>query len=218
MTQTQKNITLFEEHLKDYEQWFKDHPAILDSEVEAFRELLPEGDLHGIEIGSGTGHIALALGLKEGVEPSEKLRSISVERGLEAIAGKAEELPFKDLHFDFVILSTALQYLENVDKAFSEAYRVLKPKGNFLLGFLDPESIIAKEYYTRKKQSTFYRHAHFYSLKTIIQKLKDNGFRSTSLHQTLFGASNEIKEKQHMLPGIGLGSFILINATKNTSL
>jgi ubiquinone/menaquinone biosynthesis C-methylase UbiE len=216
MKKQEQMTAIFEDHLKEYEQWFEEHPAILATESAAFRELLPEGELHGIEIGSGTGHLALSIGLKEGVEPSDKLRAISVERGLEAISGKAEELPFKDLHFDFAVISTALHYLENIDKAFREAYRVLKPTGSLLLGFLDPESIIGKEYIARRKQSTFYRNADFYSIHTLERKLKVAGFKSLNFYQTLFGSTDEIAQVQNILPGTGMGSFILIQATKKT--
>lgn len=214
MKTQQHTSSIFEDHLKEYEQWFEEHPAILASESDAFRELLPEGDLHGIEVGSGTGHLALSIGLKEGVEPSDTLRAISMERGLEAIAGRAEELPYKDLQFDFVVISTALHYIENIDKAFSEAFRVLKPNGCLLLGFLDPESVIGKEYISRRKQSTFYRHADFYSIQTLDRKLKDAGFKTLTYYQTLFGSTDEIAQVQKMLPGTGIGSFILIKANK----
>jgi ubiquinone/menaquinone biosynthesis C-methylase UbiE len=218
MKTEQQTTAIFEDHLKEYEQWFEEHPAILASESAAFRELLPEGDLYGIEIGSGTGHLALSIGLKEGVEPSDKLRAISVERGLEAMAGRAEELPYKDLHFDFVLLSTALHYVEDIDKAFKEAYRVLKTSGCLLLGFLDPESVIGKEYISRRKQSTFYRHADFYSIHTLERKLSEAGFKSLAFYQTLFGSTDEIAQVQKMLPGTGIGSFILIKAIKNRTL
>jgi SAM-dependent methyltransferase len=215
MTTTAQIVSLFEEHIREYEKWFRDHPSILDSEVAAFRELLPEGEIQGIEIGSGAGHLALALGLKEGVEPSEVLRNISIERGLEAIAGRAEEIPFKDMHFDFVLLATALHYIQDIDRAFREAHRVLKPLGCFIIGFIDQESILGKEYLSRRKQSTFYRDARFYKIETLEQKLKQAGFKAFSIYQTLFGLTNEIRHTQKMIPGIGLGSFILIKAEKN---
>ena len=211
---TAQTTALFEEHVKEYEKWFQEHPAILESEVEAIRALLPEGEIHGIEIGSGSGHLALALGLKEGVEPSDILRQLSIERGLEAIAGKAEELPFKDMSFDFVILATALHFIEDIDRAFREAYRVIKPTGCFILGFIDPKSSIGKEYLLRRKQSTFYRNAKFYNLETLERKLNESGFKHLRHFQTLFGTSKEITQVQLPRPGIGSGSFILIKAIK----
>lgn len=211
---TVKSNALFEEHVKEYEKWFQEHPAILETEAEAIRALLPEGESRGIEIGSGSGHLALALGLKEGVEPSDTLRQLSIERGLEVIAGKAEELPFKDMTFDFVILSTSLHYIEDIERAFREAYRVIKPAGCFILGFIDPKSSIGKEYLLRRKQSTFYRMAKFYNLETLERKLYESGFKQLRHFQTLFGTTAEITQVQLPRPGIGSGSFILIKAMK----
>jgi ubiquinone/menaquinone biosynthesis C-methylase UbiE len=218
MTRTEQTIALFEEHLKDYEQWFQDHSLLFESEVQAFQNLLPIGDLRGIEVGLGTGHLALALGIKEGVEPSDKLRQVAIAHGLEVMNATAEDLPYKDLQFDFVILSTALHYLEDIDKAFSEAYRVLKPSGTFLIGFLDPDSNIGKEYLSKRKQSTFYRHARFFNVPTLDRKLAENGFKSRDYFQTLFGETKEITKVQDMLSGTGSGSFVLIKATKNRAL
>ena len=46
---------------------------------------------------------------------------------------KAENLPFADESFDFVVCLSALLYFDDPDKAFQEIYRVLKPKGRLAL-------------------------------------------------------------------------------------
>ena len=48
------------------------------------------------------------------------------------IIAPAEELPFADNSFDAYIVSFGVRNFSNIDKALSEAYRILKPGGRFL--------------------------------------------------------------------------------------
>ncbi len=80
-------ITPFEKHVEEYEAWFDKHPAVFQSEIMAIRQQmrsLPE-NLTGLEVGTGTGRYAEALGIKEGVEPSEEMAKRAVRRGVEVI-------------------------------------------------------------------------------------------------------------------------------------
>lgn len=217
MKQLNKTIELFEEHIDTYENWFREHPKILETEALAFRSLLTVGNLHGIEVGMGAGHLAKAMGIQEGVEPSEVLRKEAIRKGLEVSDGRAEDLPFKDLKFDFVIIGTALHYFEDLDKAFSEAFRVLKQNGILILGFLDASGEIGKVHMENRLKSIFYRDAKFYNLKTIKRKLLTSGFKSLEEFQTLFGKESEINEVQPIESGTGKGSFILIRAKKKNT-
>lgn len=97
---TQVEQTIFDRNAEAYDEWFDRHPYAFQSEVEALRECLPEGDSHGIEIGLGTGRFARELGIKEGIEPSFAMRRIAVNRGIEVMDAVAERLPYKALHFD----------------------------------------------------------------------------------------------------------------------
>ena len=48
------------------------------------------------------------------------------------INSKAEKLPVSDNTYDFYTISFGLRNTNNINKALSEAYRVLKPGGRFL--------------------------------------------------------------------------------------
>src|SRR5581483_11525189 len=99
----------FETNAEEYDAWFDKFPEVFASEVGILRAALPEGDIQGIEVGMGTGRFAEALSIKEGVEPAEEMRKIAYNRVIDVRDANAEQLPYKDLRFDFV-LTTAISY------------------------------------------------------------------------------------------------------------
>ena len=206
---------VFSENVKAYEAWYEDYPEVFNSEVKAIKEQLlklPE-NIKGIEIGLGTGRFAQLLGIKEGVEPSEEMAVKASERGIEVVSGTAENIPFKDLQFDFVLFVT-ICYLDNIKEALREAKRVLKPKGNIIIGFIDKDQKIGKAYQEKRQQSTFFRYANFYSVARIQKLLEGAGFKNLEFNQTLFGELDEIDEVQFPKAGFGEGSFVVVKAVK----
>lgn len=209
------HIKIFDQNVEAYEQWYVDYPQVFESELLALKEQfqkLPE-NLHGIEVGLGTGRFSVPLGIKEGVEPAKEMAALAVKRGISVVDGYAEHLPFGDLKFDFVLFVTVC-HLDNVKYAFSEAYRVLKPKGAILIGFLDKERAVAKQYLENRHRSTFFANANFFTVSRIENLLKDVGFKNMEYNQTLFGDLDEIKNIQMPKEGFGEGSFVVVKATK----
>ena len=205
----------FNEHVAEYEEWFEKYPFVFKSEVEAIRDLLPIGDaMYGLDIGAGTGRFSMELGVREGIEPSKRMRLIALERGLEVMSADAEHLPFKDLHYDFVLMIFCISYVNNLAAAFAEASRVLKKGGSLIVGFIDKDSIIGKAYERRKPFSVFYKQANFYTPEKVIGELKKQGFSNLQFSQTLFHELDQIKELEPAKPGYGEGSFVLIKAIK----
>jgi ubiquinone/menaquinone biosynthesis C-methylase UbiE len=142
------------------------------------------------------------------------MRLVALERGLEVMPGDAEHLPFKDLHYDFVLMIFCISYVNNLAAAFAEANRVLKNGGSLIIGFIDKDSIIGKAYERRKPFSVFYKQANFYTPDKVIEELKKQGFSNLQFSQTLFHELDQIKELEPAKPGYGEGSFVLIKAIK----
>ena len=108
------------------------------------RKLLPGGlGTYGraLEIGAGTGYFSLNL-VRAGIvgqatctdiSPGmlDALRANADRLGIDvdAVACDAERLPFEDGSFDLVFGHAVLHHLPNLDQAFSEFRRVLKPGG-----------------------------------------------------------------------------------------
>ena len=79
---------------------------------------------NGVEIGVGSGRFAAPLNIKIGVDPSKEMGKIAKKRGINIITGVAESLPLYDSQFDFVMMVTTICFLDDIEKAFNEAYRI----------------------------------------------------------------------------------------------
>jgi SAM-dependent methyltransferase len=202
----------FEQHVEQYEQWFADHPFAYVSELHAVRALLPSGT--GVEIGVGTGRFAAPLGIRKGIEPAPAMAALAEKKGIEVIHGVAEKLPFKDREFDFALMVTTVCFLNDLDLAFAEVHRVLRDGGAFIVGFVDRESPLGREYVKRKDKSVFYKDATFYSVEEIVQRLGQAGFAAFEFRQTLFKPLEELEEVEPVKEGHGQGSFVVVRGIK----
>ena len=203
----------FDEYSGEYEQWFSDNYNVFQSELEAIRRVLPQKG-SGFEIGIGSGIFADPLGIKDGIDPSEVMRKLARERGLRAIEGVAENLPVADKSYDFALMVTTICFVDDLDKSFKEAYRILKDEGFIILGFVDKDSPVGKLYLESKDKSTFYKDAVFFSTEEVYEYLRNNNFRIIQTIQTVFGLLNEVKNTQLPEDGYGKGSFVVIKAQK----
>lgn len=201
----------FEEHPDHYEEWFEKNNAVYESELQALRTLLPKGK-QVVEIGVGSGRFAAPLDIRTGIEPSTQMRKLARQRGIDAREGFAENLPLDDSQFDFALMVTTICFLDDIEKAFREVQRILKPAGEFIIGFIDRESEVGQTYQQYKNESAFYSVATFYSVDEIISYLKKTGFRDFEFVQTIFRNLSEIKEPEPIKTGYGEGSFVGINA------
>lgn len=208
-------IEPFEKHTTEYEAWFDKYNIVYQTELLAIKnhlEQLPE-NIIGIEVGIGSGKYALPLGIKEGVEPSEKMRELAIKRGLDVMDGTAEHLPYKDLHFDFVLFVT-ICHLDNVNEALKEAYRVLKNDGSIIITFIDKNSSLGEEYEKKRNKSKFYKYARFYAVNDVLALLKVAKFKNPVITQTIFKNLDDIKEIEQPKEGFGEGAFVVIRANK----
>jgi len=111
------NVRVCEQHAQEYDAWFEVHACAYESEVLAVRSLLPRVGT-GLEVGVGTGRFALPLGITVGVEPTHAMASIARQRGIEVYESSAEELPFANESFDFVVMVTRYAFSPVLYKHF----------------------------------------------------------------------------------------------------
>lgn len=202
---------LFDQNTLEYDQWFDKHSFVYQSEILAIQQAIPKNKT-GIEIGVGTGRFAEPLNIKFGVEPSENMARLAEQRGITVYRAYAENLPIDNASFDFVLMVTAVCFLSDIPKAFSEVYRILKPQGEIILAIVDKNSDLGKKYEKEKSENKFYKDAHFHSTQEITELLKQADFQNFSYRQTLTKVSeNKIEQPTQ---GFGKGSFVVIKATK----
>lgn len=102
------------------------------------------GDEIGLDVGTGTGHTALAfaprLARMTAVDLTEPMleqgRRLAAERGIANLVfehGDAEALPFPDDTFDLVTCRYCAHHFPHPARAIAEVARVMKPNGTFLL-------------------------------------------------------------------------------------
>lgn len=206
-------IRPFEENVERYEAWFDRCRLAYESELGAIRALMPRGG-EGLEVGVGTGRFAGPLGVRSGVEPSPAMGRLAIERGIEVRFGVAENLPFEDTSFDYLLLVVTVCFLDDVYLSFREAYRVLRPGGHILIGFIDRISALGRAYEKNREENVFYREATFFSTDEVIFYLSQAGFGEFVLRQTIFQHPAEMKETDPAKPGYGEGSFVVVRGEK----
>ena len=203
--------TVFDQNTLEYDNWFEKHSNLYQSELLAMKQAVPQNK-KGIEIGVGSGRFAEPLNIKYGVEPSASMAALAKQRGVKVFDAVAEKLPIEDQSYDFATMVTTVCFLNDIPKAFSEVHRILKPKGEFVIGLIDRNSKLGKKYEEQKSTNKFYSDAHFHSTEEITELLSQVGFQNFSYWQTLLNTDeNTIEQPQ---PGYGKGSFIVIKGIK----
>jgi len=200
----------FEKYSDRYDEWFEKNRDAYHAELEAIRQLIPSPHAVGLEVGVGSGKFAVPLGIEIGIEPSEKMAAKAEKQGIRVIKGAAEDLQFQDSEFDFVLMVTTICFVDDILKSFREAFRVLKPSGCIIVGFVDRESDLGKKYSNRREASVFYRDAELFSTQEVCKYLTDAGFVDLSFRQTLISG----EEKNLIQDGFGKGAFVAVKGMK----
>jgi SAM-dependent methyltransferase len=164
----------------------------------------------GLEVGVGTGKFAGPLGVKTGVDPSRRMVDKARALGLAVAVGTAEELPVRTGCLDLVLMVTTICFVDDIARAFQEAFRVLRSKGIVVVGFVDKDSELGRQYMRRKDHSKFYRWANFFSARQVLQYLADAGFEKIESKQTLFPTG----QPRCIQNGFGSGSFIVVKGSR----
>lgn len=206
-----KKIAIYDNHAGEYDRWFDKHPVWFQSELKTLNKVVPKDkSKSGLEIGIGTGRFAEVLGITRGLDPSKAMADMAEKRGIPTEIATAEDMAFKSNTFDYAVMITVDCFLQDISRAFRETARILKPKGQFIIGMIDKDSPLGQRYQQNKEDNLFYRYAQFHSVGEITKHLKAAGFATSEYWQTLLTASE--KEPEEPQEGYGEGGFVVIKA------
>jgi SAM-dependent methyltransferase len=203
----------FEAHSGRYDEWFMRHLAVYHSELLAVRAFLPWEGM-GLEVGVGTGRFAAPLGVAVGMDPAMPMLLRAQRRNITVVQGVVESLPFVSEAFDYALMVVVLSFLDNPKAGLVEVFRVLRPGGRLVIGFLDQGSRMGRGYISRHAQRVFFRDATFYASDDVEKLLDGAGFQGLRWGQTLCRAPEEIVEVEPLRPGRGDGTFVVVSAAR----
>jgi len=203
-------ITPFEGYSDAYDDWFRKNPVEYEAELDLIPQFVPPLVASGMEVGAGSGKFAGPLGIRIGVEPSGQMAQKAVKQGIHVVRGVAENLPIADGAFGFILMVTTICFLDDIFQSFSEARRVLKKNGSLIVGFVDKESELGRQYEANREQSPFYREASFFSTQEVLKCFKRSGFSVRKIAQTLVPGNLQSAIRE----GCGQGAFVAVRGAK----
>lgn len=140
--------------------------------------------------------------------------ALAAARGIEVVQAVAEALPFAAASFDQTLVVTTICFVDSPARMLAEAYRLLRPGRHLVLGFIDRESSIGREYLAHQAESTFYREATFYSGPDAERPLWESGFAVRAWEQTLSGPLAKTRVIEPLQPGHGRCAFAVVSARR----
>ncbi|MCW0483411.1 class I SAM-dependent methyltransferase [Gaoshiqia sediminis] len=188
--------------------------AIDELEKQAIRQLLePVTPGEMLEIGCGTGHWTAFFSELDfrvtATDVADEMMNLAKEKALPNVrfmTADVRQLPFADCTFDQVAVITALEFCGDVEKAFSEIKRVLKPGGWLITGCLNAASTLGKT----KHHDPVFQHGDFMTSDQLTKHLLKIGEPTVleCVHLSAdFRLLDETDEK-HTAPGVFLAAAV----------
>jgi ubiquinone/menaquinone biosynthesis C-methylase UbiE len=179
---------------KTYDQTRKADPEIAKKLIDS---LHPTREGYYLDVGCGSGNYTCALSDQGfrfcGIDISEEMLSKARQKSskIEWVHGDARNLPFQNGQFDGALSVLATHHIKDIEKCFSEVYRVIK-KGNFVLftSFPDQMKTWWLNHYFPNMMNMAIDMMH--SQTEMFAALKKAGFRDIKTEK--FFVSNDLKD------------------------
>jgi ubiquinone/menaquinone biosynthesis C-methylase UbiE len=142
-----------------------------------------------MDVGAEAGRFSLFASSYKATVVSVDVDSYSIkrlklkEKQVNVIQADARKLPFKDGLFDVIFMIEVLDYIPELEEAFLECKRTLKPNASSIISFGNKSSFKAK---LKSMRGKTYRHDHW----RVVQCLSRMGFiikRKTGYNWLPFG-------------------------------
>jgi len=171
--------------IKSYSYLLTEKSKISDNDIQLLyilKYLPKDKKIRILDAGCGNGRYAEKIKNKGyskifGLDLFPKLK----ETNFNYINGSLDKLPFEKNYFDFIYCNSAIYYLDDINKGFSELNRVLKKKGKLIITVPTKSSIFTlwrklKRIF-RCKSVNHLKGIKFYSQKEYVSFLKKNEFK-----------------------------------------
>ena len=228
----------FTQFANAYDEWFLKNENVLRSEVRLLAHFL-EKPGRALSVGCGSGLFEAIMKrdykilIEEGIEPAEGMAEIAIQRGMNVRIGTAEKTNFGKEEYDTVIFNGTPSYINDLKKAFKNAYKALKPGGKILVLDVPKESSYGL-LYNLVKETKSWDHQYFegakppnaYPMEFVaesnwrstpekVELLEKVGFSDFKYAQTLtkHPAYSDI-EAEEPVEGYDRGDYVAISAVK----
>ncbi len=172
---------------EEYDSWYDRHHDLYLAELEAIKRFSSMYSSPKLEIGVGTGRFAGALNIEYGIDPDVNMLEFAKKRGVKAIVGKGEKIPFPDGFFAMVLISTTLPFFDDPAMVIDEVYRVLRHDGGLILAFIPGGSPYGRKYESLAKNGDKrFEGAHFYRYNEVKALIRGK-FEIAGIVSTLIG-------------------------------
>lgn len=182
------SVAVFDEFAEAYDSWYEipRGNAIFEAEMKCIRCLQIDYSGQWLEVGIGTGRFAKAIGIVDGVDPSQNMLEKALSRGIRVQAARAEALPYRSSAFDGILMALTLCFIEDPQKSFKECLRVLGGNGSLVLGMVPADSPWGRQYRHDGMQGhPIYSHAIFYKVSEAVSMAKGAGLKLQRTCSTL---------------------------------
>lgn len=217
------------ENAEEFDKWWGRNGNIFESEALAIERLLPESVEDAVVIGNGTGRFAVRLGISFGIDPSSEMCQLARRKGVDAVKGRAEDLPFAEDQFSLALFIGTIAYVDNLEELLREAHRILKHEGKIIIAFIPKnrsfsnlyEKAVNKGKFPKNESPEypypleFAKEASWRSVEKVFKLLHDHGFVNLKTVQTLTGSPKDANDTVEIpKTGHGEGSWVVVKGTK----
>lgn len=155
-----------------------------------------------LEIGCGIGTVVSELAQQGHRATGTDISRVAIEYGRTKYPGldlqvlPAEELPFADGTFDFVLSFDLFEHIAQIDRHVSEVHRVLKPQGYYL--FQTPNKLSNATFETLSHRSLTWRRYHpsLHTPGQLRRRLARHGFEVSFIKMNAINEFSRAKLKR----------------------
>ncbi len=147
-------------------------------------KLLPRTSQKILDLGCGDGYLSYLMAKEKHQVTAfdlsqnrlEKFKDLAQEYGIEQKIGDVKNTGLPDDTYDFIICSEVLEHIAEYEKVLQEAFRILKPDGQFIVSVPhdEPRKIITCPHCLKQ----FYRNGHInrFTRQNLQESLKEHHF------------------------------------------